>query len=105
MAKPMAHAHFWWAQPPGGALRGEWERHLLTTQGSTNSLDIGDLERTGATSILTGEHAGRRRIAIWRNDGRGVFDRIEVDAGYESHLGVRLHDMRRAGALDIISIG
>lgn len=79
---------YWFEQPAGDS---EWIRHTITTQFSTNSLDVGDLDGDGDTDILTGEHRGTRKLAVWENIGGGArWIEHVIDAGKENHLGARL---------------
>lgn len=93
---------YWWAQPADAGA--PWARALVTIQATTNSLDLADIDRDGDTDLILGEQRGRRRLAIWRNDGGGVFTEQPVDDGKESHLGGRAVDLDGDGDLDLVSI-
>ncbi|MCA9874174.1 MAG: VCBS repeat-containing protein, partial [Anaerolineales bacterium] len=94
---------FWWEQPadPTG---GDWPRHLLTTQATTNSLDVADMNGDGSTDVVLAEHRGGLKLAIWVNDGQGNFTEQVVSTGKESHLGAQTVDLDGDGDLDIVSI-
>lgn len=94
----------WWAQPPGGPDQVPWERHLITSEGSTNSLDLADLDLDGDLDLVTGEHRGALRVIVWENDGAGHFTPREIDRGHENHMGTRLHDLDGDGDLDLVGI-
>jgi hypothetical protein len=94
----------WWEQPATGATTGPWKRHVLATGHTFNSLDVGDVDGDGDSDVVLAEHRGRKRIALWRNDGRGRFGEQPVGQGHESHLGARLADLDGDGDLDLVSI-
>jgi hypothetical protein len=94
----------WWEQPAGGATGANWARHTITTQFTMNSLDLGDVDKDGDVDLVLAEHRGAKRIAVWQNDGRGVFTEKRVGEGRESHLGARLADLDADGDLDLASI-
>jgi hypothetical protein len=94
----------WWEQPPAGATSPDWPRHTIATQYTMNSLDQADIDRDGDIDLIIAEHRGARRIAVWENDGRGVFKERRVGQGHESHLGGRTADLDGDGDLDLISI-
>ncbi len=94
---------FWWQQP-ADPTSGNWTRHLIVIQGTTNSLDIGDINGDGKIDLMLAEHRGEKRLTAWFNDGAGNFSGITLASGYESHLGARLVDLDNDGDLDIVSI-
>ncbi len=100
---PNARA-FWWEQPAAGATNPNWVRHLITTQYTMNSLDVGDADRDGDMDLVIAEHRGTKQITVWENDGHGNFTPHLVDEGKESHLGARLVDLDGDGDLDLVSI-
>lgn len=93
----------WWEQPAAPTEPG-WERHLVATQGTTNSMDVADFDGDGDADIATGEHRGSLAVRIFENDGAGGFTAHTVDEGHESHLGVRPVDIDGDGDLDLVSI-
>jgi VCBS repeat protein len=93
----------WWEQPTD-PTSPDWVRHPVVTQGTTNSLDLADLDDDGDVDLVTGEHRGSLEVKIFENDGAGAFTTHPVDAGKESHDGTRLFDLDDDGDLDIVSI-
>ncbi|HSK41674.1 MAG TPA: VCBS repeat-containing protein, partial [Arenibaculum sp.] len=91
-----------WRQPPAASTAEspaesqvapfgqEWSGKVLAVQGSTHSLDIGDVDGDGDADIVTGEHRGELRLILWENDGAGRFTPVPIDRGRETHLGARL---------------
>ena len=47
----------WWEQPLD-VFGGTWAKHPLTSQGSTNSLDVADLDQDGDIDVIIAEHRG-----------------------------------------------
>ncbi|MBI2566496.1 MAG: VCBS repeat-containing protein [Candidatus Schekmanbacteria bacterium] len=95
---------YWWTAPPDPTST-PWTRSLLVSQGSTNSLDVADLDRDGDADVITAEHRGALRVTIHENAGQATsWIAHEIDAGKESHLGARLDDLDRDGDLDVVSI-
>jgi len=94
----------WWEQPTRGATNTHWTRHTVATQFTMNNLDLADVDRDGDVDLVLAEHRGLRRIAVWENNGRGVFRERRVGEGHESHLGGRLADLDADGDLDLVSI-
>jgi hypothetical protein len=100
-----AGASVYWFEQPTTAQAG-WIRHRIVTQFSTNSMDVADMDGDGDADIITAEHRGTRKLAIWRNMGRGSSWMEDlIDAGKESHLGARVADLNRDGRADIFAIG
>lgn len=102
---------YWFEQP--NDPKGSWERHLVVTQLSMNSLDVADMDQDGDNDIIISEHSmpyggksapDHERLQIWQNDGKGHFTEHLVDRGKESHLGARTVDLDCDGDLDIVSI-
>lgn len=101
--RPDGSATYWFERPADPRQR--WTQHTVATQGSTNSMSVGDLNGDGLPDIVTGEHKGTLRVVIWENRDRGAkWVSHRVDQGKESHLGVRLYDLSGKGAMDIVSI-
>jgi len=94
---------FWWEQPSMW-MKGEWIRHLVVSQGSTNSMDVADLGGDGDIDLVLGEHRGSKKLALWINDGTGHFGEQVISEGRESHLGARTVDLDGDGDLDIVSL-
>jgi FG-GAP-like repeat len=91
-----------WEQPAD--VSQPWRPHRLVSQGTTNSLDVADLDGDGDLDIVLAEHRGRKRLESWRNDGAGTFTEAIVSSGYENHLGAKVIDIDGDGALDIVGI-
>lgn len=91
--------------PSKNVFSNNWEKKLITTQYSTNSLETADIDQDGDMDFVTGEHKGPRRLQIWENDGLGNFICHIIDSLKESHNGVRLFDIEGDGDLDIVSSG
>jgi hypothetical protein len=99
-----------WYRQPADPMSSEWQRHIVVTQYTTNGMDVGDLDGDGDPDLVTGEHRGRRRVAIWENlgsapDGIVTWREHVVDEGKESHLGARIADLDGDGDFEIVSIG
>jgi hypothetical protein len=99
-----------WYRQPDDPTSGDWERNIIVTQYTTNGMDVGDLDGDGDPDLVTGEHRGRRRVAIWENlgasdDGTVTWSEHAVDEGKESHLGARVADLDGDGDFEIVSIG
>jgi hypothetical protein len=97
-------ASTYWLEQPVAAWSGEWVRHRVVTQGSTNSLGVGDIDGDGDQDLVLGEHKGALKVSEWLNDGAGGFSQRILGAGMESHLGARLVDLDSDGDLDVVSI-
>lgn len=81
----------------------EWTRETLTTQYSSNNLDIVDMDSDGDLDVLTAEHKGSTlELQLWTNNGSATFTKTVLDTGKENHLGAKAFDMDRDGDLDII---
>lgn len=95
----------YWFQSPRDPTSGEWTRHTIATQGSTNAMSVADMDGDGTPEVVTGEHKGQLRVRIWksRDGGRTWADSL-AGAGRESHLGARLADLDGDGTPDIASI-
>ncbi len=93
---------FWYRQN----APDDWQRNHITTQYSSNNLDVQDIDNDGDMDILTAEHKGPDlEIQLWLNDGSGDFQKKVIDSGKENHLGILSADMDGDGDLDIIGIG
>src|SRR5205823_11176234 len=79
--------------------------HKLTTQFSTNSPDVRDMNNDGSPDVIAAEHRGAKRLEIWENVGHGA-SWIEhvVSTGRENHLGALVADLDGDGDLDIVGI-
>lgn len=93
----------WW-EGSEDPTRDQWAKHLVTTQATTNSMDVADIDQDGDIDIILGEHRGTKKLATWENDGVGNFNEEVIATGYESHLGGRTVDLDGDGDLDIVSI-
>ncbi|MCB8982722.1 MAG: VCBS repeat-containing protein [Ardenticatenaceae bacterium] len=94
---------YWWEQPANPTAPG-WKRHLVTTQATTNSLDVADMDKDGDPDLILAEHRGAKTLSIWANTGYGAFAEQVVSTGHESHLGGQTVDLDNDGDLDIVSI-
>ncbi|QQR78684.1 MAG: VCBS repeat-containing protein [Candidatus Moraniibacteriota bacterium] len=94
---------FWW-EAPADPTTANWVRHALVAQGSTNAMDIGDIDRDGDIDIVLGEHKGSLKTAVWQNSGTGAFTEHVVGSGKEAHLGARVVDIDQDGDDDLVSI-
>jgi hypothetical protein len=94
---------FWWEQPADPTM-GEWPRHLVVVQGTTNSMDVSDIDNDGDVDLVLAEHRGAKRLSLWINDGKGNFEEHLISVGKESHLGARTIDLDGDGNLEIVSI-
>ncbi|MBI1862937.1 VCBS repeat-containing protein [Candidatus Microgenomates bacterium] len=98
-------ANTYWFKNPGGAATGQWERHIIATQHSTNSMSVADMDRDGDIDVITGEHYGDLEVVVWENVSKGAsWVKHLVDTGKESHGGTRVFDLDGDGDLDIASI-
>jgi len=94
----------YWFEQPSDPAGGDWPRHTVAVQYTTNAMDIADMDSDGDLDIITGEHRGPERLIIWENNGSGQFTRHLVDSGRENHLGARVADLDNDGDLDIVGI-
>lgn len=97
-------AETYWLEQPASPTASNWPAHLVTSQGSTNSLDVADFDRDGDVDLVTGEHRGALRVILWENVDCGSFEPHPIDRGKESHLGTRAIDLDDDGDLDLINI-
>ncbi|BFP41486.1 hypothetical protein FGF1_23310 [Flavobacteriaceae bacterium GF1] len=80
-----------------------WHPNTLTTQYSSNNLQLMDMDGDGDLDILTAEHKGKQlELQLWSNDGAGTFSKTVLDTGKENHLGAKPFDMDNDGDLDIL---
>lgn len=106
------NAYLTWYEQKGDPTR--WEKHIIVTTKSMNSMDAADIDRDGDIDLVVGEHEMKGRanqplpkdekVIIYENNGEGKFTPRTVDQGKESHLGTQLADMDGDGDLDIVSI-
>jgi hypothetical protein len=101
--QPSAAKTFWFEQPADLHV-AEWPRHLVVSQATTNSLDVGDIDADGDFDLILGEHRGPLKLSLWENDGAGRFTQLVLSAGLETHLGARLVDLDGDKDLDVVSI-
>jgi len=94
-----------WFENPSGPVSSNWVHHKLTTQFSTNSPDVRDMNNDGSPGVIAAEHRGAKRLEIWENVGHGA-SWIEhvVSTGRENHLGALVADLDGDGDLDIVGI-
>jgi hypothetical protein len=94
----------YWLEQPADPASPSWPLHTVVLQATTNSMDVADMDGDGDIDLISGEHRGEEKVAIWENDGRGTFTERIVSRGRESHLGTRVFDLDADGDLDIVSI-
>ncbi|MEM6539999.1 MAG: VCBS repeat-containing protein [Bacteroidota bacterium] len=83
--------------------RETWTTTTLTTQYSSNNLDVVDLDSDGDLDIISAEHKGEQlELQLWTNSGTATFTKTVLDTGKENHLGAKTFDMDQDGDLDII---
>lgn len=100
---PSGASTIWWEQPLN-AFSGGWTPHPVVTQGSTNSLDVADMDQDGDVDLVLAEHYGTLKLQVWTSDGAGMLTQNVVSSGIESHLGARTVDLDGDGDLDLVSI-
>jgi hypothetical protein len=100
-----SNAHVYWFEQPSNPKQPNWIRHTVTTQYTTNSLDVADMDRDGSVDIIAGEHRGTKLLKMWKNIERGkAWSEYTIDSGKESHLGAKVADLNRDGNPEIVSI-
>jgi hypothetical protein len=101
----MKGASVYWYEQPADLKAGQWRRHKLVTQYTTNSMEVADVDSDGDPDIITGEHRGTRKLSIWENVDHGArFVEHVISSGLENHLGARVFDLDGDGDLDIVGI-
>ena len=108
------NAYLTWYEQKGDPDKKGWEKHIIATSKSMNSMDAADIDRDGDIDLVVGEHEMKGRgnqplprdekVIVYENNGKGIFTPRTVDQGKESHLGTQLADMDGDGDLDIVSI-
>jgi hypothetical protein len=93
---------YWFEQPL--TKGGQWNRHTIVTQYTTNSLDVTDMDNDGDNDIITCEHRGTKKLSIWENNGKGNFTEHVVSIGKEGHLGAQVADLDNDGDMEILNI-
>jgi hypothetical protein len=94
-----------WFEAPADPTTGDWPRHTIAEQGSTNAMSVADVDEDGLPDVVTGEHKGALRLVVWQNlDGGSEWVPHVVDRGVESHLGARVVPLDADGTLGIVSI-
>jgi hypothetical protein len=85
---------------------GSWQKHLIITQYSTNSLGLADMDGEGDLDIITAEHKGPQpKLQIFENKGPDGFTEHVISKGIENHIGAKLVDIDGDTDLDIIGYG
>ena len=84
----------------------EWSTENLidtTFAGSDgdHSICAVDVDGDGRVDIIAGSHLTDPRITVWRNLGRGQFERREIEVGFAAH-GVAAADLNGDGQLEIL---
>lgn len=100
---PNGASTIWWEQPTN-AFAGNWAAHPIITQGSTNSMDVADMDQDGDVDLVLAEHYGALKLEVWTSNNAGVLNQTVISSGIESHLGARTVDLDGDGDLDIVSI-
>jgi hypothetical protein len=98
-------AHVFWYQQPTGSGAGNWKRHTVAAQNTSNNLDLADMDKDGDIDIITAEHRGTKELQIWENvNNASSWVKHIISSGKENHLGAQLADLDNDGDLDIIGI-
>ncbi|MBN1290366.1 MAG: VCBS repeat-containing protein [Candidatus Latescibacteria bacterium] len=98
-------AHVFWFEQQYNVNKRTWVRHTISTQNTSNNLDIADMDGDGDIDIITAEHRGSKKLQIWENNDRGnTWTEHVLSVGKENHLGARVSDINNDGDLDIIGI-
>jgi hypothetical protein len=84
-----------------------WTRTIVYTQGSTNSMDLEDMDGDGYVDILTGDFTGSK-LVVAKNPGTGSFTAwtahtVTTDT-LPHHGGTQAGDFDGDGILDVASI-
>ncbi|MBN1516049.1 VCBS repeat-containing protein [Candidatus Sumerlaeota bacterium] len=93
-----------WFEAPADPTQDNWTRRTIVTQHTTNAMDAADMDNDGDLDLITGEHRGTEKVAIWASDNAGNFTEYVVPEGRESHLGARAVDLDGDGDYEIVSI-
>ncbi|MDD5688550.1 MAG: FG-GAP-like repeat-containing protein [Elusimicrobia bacterium] len=95
---------YWFKNPADP--KGLWgtANVIQQNQQSTNSLGVADMDNDGDIDVITGKLVGDMELAVWENNGTGVFTKHSISTGYESHNGAQPFDLDGDGDLDIVSI-
>ncbi len=98
-------ANTYWFKNPGGAATGSWQRSVVASQDTTNSMSVADMDGDGDIDVITGEHRGDKEVVVWENGNNGAsWTKHQVDTGKENHGGTKVIDLDNDGDLDIVSI-
>ena len=101
--EPDSHV-IWFSRP--SITSNTWTAHPVTTQYSSNNLELVDMNLDGLLDILTAEHKGPElELQLWENQGEGSFAKRVLDTGKENHLGAKVFDLDSDGDLDILGAG
>lgn len=89
------------------AAKSSWTRSIVYTQGSTNSLDIEDMDGDGYVDIVTGDFTGSK-LVVAKNPGNATFTNwathtVTTDR-IPHHGGTQAGDFDGDGILDVASI-
>ncbi len=90
-----------WYENPGSDKNSVWEKHIVYTGYSLNSMDVADIDDDGDMDISANELIETKKFLLFENNGQGKFTEHLIDSGKDMHLGSRFFDLDNDGDLDI----